>query len=634
VTFLNSQRTRAARVAVAGAAALLAVGIAACSSPSSSTVNGPSSASASATAPAVPGGTARVALPADVTLNWIWPYTPQTNANAYNAEGLQMLLYRPLYMFGDNGPSVAVNYPLSLADAPVYSNGGKTVTITMKGWKWSNGETVDASDVVFWLNMMKAEPASYSGYVPGLLPDNLASYKATGPATVVLNLKSPVSRIWFTYNQLAEITPMPKAWDVTSAGAKPASGGCATDTAADQWAKCTAVFNFLSAQAKDVKTYASNPLWGVVDGPWKLSSFNTAASGPVTSFVPNTAYSGSPKPQLAKFTYYAYPDATAEYTALKSGQLDVGYIPPQDLPPVSAEQAVPPASPLGTAFNLSAVYQYGIQYFTINFNNPALGPAFKQLYVRQAMQELVDQLGMIRSVERGYGYPTSGGVPTLPANQWVPPIQNSNGGQGPYPFSVANATTLLTSHGWKNVGGVMTCQTPAKCGPGIAAGTRLSMTMDYATGVPAFQQEVAVIKSDMAQAGIRINLVPQSFGKIIGESAPCQPTQASCTWDILYLGGWNFDGPGFEPTGEPLFATGAPSNSGSYSDPREDMLIGLTHTSDSLSVFQQYAIYTAEQLPVIWMPNAYVVGATASKLANVNYNPLATLLPEYWYFTK
>jgi peptide/nickel transport system substrate-binding protein len=633
--FLNSQRTRAARVAVAGAATLLAVGIAACSSFSSSAGNGPSSsASASSTAAAVPGGTARVALPPDVTLNWIWPYTPQTNANEYNAEGFQMLLYRPLYMFGGNGPSVVVNYPLSPAHAPVYSNSGKTVTITMKGWKWSNGETVDASDVVFWLNMMKAEPDNYSGYVPGLLPDNLASYKATGPNTVVLNLKSPVSRIWFTYNQLAEITPMPKAWDVTSASAKPASGGCATDTAADKWAKCTAVFNFLSAQANNAKTYASNPLWGVVDGPWKLSSFSTAASGPVTSFVPNTTYSGSPKPQLAKFTYYAYTDDTAEYTALKTGQLDVGYVPPRDLPPVSGEQALPSANPLGSAFNLSAVYQYGIQYFVINFNNPALGPAFKQLYVRQAMQELVDQPGMIQSVERGYGYPTSGGVPTMPVNPWAPSIQSSNGGQGPYPFSVANATALLTSHGWKNVGGVMTCQTPAKCGPGIAAGTKLSMTMDYATGVHYFQAEAAIIKSDMARAGIRINLVPQSFDTIIGASAPCQPTQASCAWDILYLGGWNFDGPGFEPTGEPLFATGASSNSGSYSDPREDMLIGLTHTSDSLSVFQQYAAYTAEQLPVIWMPNAYTVGATASKLANVNYNPLATLLPEYWYFTK
>ncbi len=117
--------------------------------------------------------------------------------------------------------------------------------------------------------------------------------------------------------------------------------------------------------------------------------------------------------------------------------------------------------------------------------------------------------------------------------------------------------------------------------------------MDYATGVPAFQEEVAIIKSDMAQAGIQINLVPQSFNTIIGESAPCKPPTPNCKWDILYFGGWNFNGPGFEPTGEPLFATGASSNSGSYSDPTMDKLINLTHTSSSLSVFQQYATYAA-----------------------------------------
>jgi peptide/nickel transport system substrate-binding protein len=634
--FRNRRRTRAARVVVAGAAALLAVGIAACSS-SSSSAGGSSpstSASASSTAAAVPGGTARVALPAGVTLNYIWPFTPLTNANEYNAEGFQMLMYRPLYMFGNNGPSVDVNYPLSVANAPVYSNGGKTVTITMKGWKWSNGESVNASDVVFWLNMMKAEENNYYGFVPGLLPDNLASFSATGPDTVVLNLKSAVSSIWFTYNQLAEITPMPAAWDVTSAGAKAGSGGCATDTAADKYAKCTAVYNFMSGQAKNAKTYASNPLWGVVDGPWKLSTFSTAASGPVTSFVPNTTYSGSPKPQLANFTYYAYTDDTTEYTALKTGQIDEGYIPPADLAAVSGSQKLPSNDPLGSGYDLGTAYAFGIQYFLINFNNPTLGPAYKQLYVRQAIQELIDQEGMIKSVDRGYGYPTSGGVPTQPVSQWVPAIQNSNGTQGPYPFSVANATALLTSHGWKNVGGVMTCETPAKCGAGVTAGTKLSMTMDYATGVQSFQQEVAIIKSDTAQAGIQMNLVPQSFDTIIGETAPCKATQPSCKWQILNFGGWNFNGPGFEPTGEPLFATGAASNSGSYSDPQEDKLIGLTHTSSSLSVFQQYATYTAEQLPFMWMPNAYTVTATASKLANVANNPLATLLPEYWYFTK
>jgi peptide/nickel transport system substrate-binding protein len=616
---------------VAGVAALLAAGIAACSG---SAANSPSpSESASSTAAAQPGGTARVALPPGVSFNWIWPYTPQANASQYNAEGFQMLMYRPLYEFGDNGPSVAVNYPLSVADAPVYSGGGKTVTITMKGWRWSDGEAVDASDVLFWLNMMRAQPAGYYGRVPGLLPDNLASYRATGPDTVVLSLKSAVSDIWFTYNQLAEITPMPAAWDVASARAKPGSGGCASDTAADRWAKCDAVFNFLTAQAKDDKTYATNPIWGVVDGPWKLSSFSTNASGPVTSFVPNTAYSGSPKPQLAKFTYYAYPDYPTEYAAIKTGELDYGYVPPQDLAPVSGSETLPSTNPLGNGYTLSAAYSFGIQYYLMNFNNPTVGPAFKQLYVRQALQELIDQQGMISSVDRGYGYPTSGGVPTPSGDQWIPAVQDLNGGQGPYPFSVANATSLLTSHGWKEVGGVMTCASPAKCGPGVAAGSRLSVTMDYIAGVQPFEQEGAIVKSDAARAGIQVNLVPQSFDTIVGESAPCA-SGPKCTWDLLNSGGWLYNGPGFEPTGEELFATGAPANSGGYSDPTEDSLINLTHTSDSLAVFRKYAAYTAEQLPFLWLPNAYIVTATNGKLADVGNSPLGTLLPEYWYFTN
>jgi peptide/nickel transport system substrate-binding protein len=633
--FRSKRRTRLGRVAVAGAAALLAAGIAACSS-SSSPSGGSTSPSGSSTAAAAAGGTARVALPAGVTLSYIFPFTPLANANEYNAEQFQMELYRPLYMFGNNGNSVSVNYPLSVANAPVYSADGKTVTMTMKGWKWSNGESVNASDVVFWLNMMKAEPNNYYGYVPGLLPDNLASYSATDANTVVLHLKSAVSSIWFTYNQLAEITPMPAAWDVTSAGATAGSGGCATaTTAAAVKAKCTAVYTYLAAQAKNAKTYATSPVWGVVDGPWKLSSFSTASSGPVTSFVPNTAYSGSPKPQLAGFTYYAYTDDTTEYTALKTGQVDVGQVPDQDMAPVTGTQVLPSTNPVGSSFNLQPWYNYGIQYYEINFNNPTIGPAFKQLYVRQAMQELVDQEGMAKTVQRGYAYPTTGAVPSQPPNQWTPALQKSNSGAGPYPFSVANATTLLTSHGWKNVGGVMTCQTPAKCGAGVTAGTKLAFTMDYATGVTYFQQEISIYKSDLSQAGIQVTLVPQSFNTIIGESQPCKPTAAACKWQGLFFGGWNYNGPGFEPTGEPLYQTGATSNAGSFSDAQMDNLINQTHTSSSLSVFQQYATYTAQQLPaVIYFPDYYNIMAVNSKLANVGFNPLADILPEYWNFTK
>ena len=55
------------------------------------------------------------------------------------------MFFMLVYIFGKNtNTNVIINYPLSPANAPVYTNGGKTVVINMKGWKWSDGETVDA----------------------------------------------------------------------------------------------------------------------------------------------------------------------------------------------------------------------------------------------------------------------------------------------------------------------------------------------------------------------------------------------------------------------------------------------------------------------------------------------------------
>ena len=51
-------------------------------------------------------------------------------------------------------------------------------------------------------------------------------------------------------------------------------------------------------------------------------------------------------------------------------------------------------------------------------------------------------------------------------------------------------------------------------------------------------------------------------------------------------------------------------------------------------MFKQYATYTDEQLPVIWMPEAYAVQAVTSKLANVAFNALGDFTPEYWHFTR
>jgi peptide/nickel transport system substrate-binding protein len=621
------RKLRLGAVAAVGVVSLVA---AACSS------SGGSSSGSNSASSGVPvkGGTATVALPAGVTNNWIFPFYAISNSSVYNSNQFQWMFYRPLYMFGNNtNTNVTINYPLSPANPPDYTNGGKTVVINMKGWKWSDGETVNAQSLIFFLNMAKAEKDNWYAYSKSLLPDNVASYKATGPNQLTIQLNSQYSSIWYTYNQLAELNPMPLAWDVTSLGAKPGSGGCTTDTAADGWAKCKAVYTFLTAQSKIASTYATSPLWSVVDGPWKLSSFNT--NGNVT-IVPNKAYSGSPKPRLSAIKFLPYTADSAEYTALKTGQLDVGYIPTQDVGQKPANSWLPASNPLGSSYYLEPFFSYGIEYAQPNFNNPQVGHMVRQLYIRQAMQYAENQPGISSAIWRGYATPVSGPVPTVPTNEFLPAIQKENNGQGPYPYNPAKAKALLTSHGWSEVGGVMQCQDPSKCGTGITKGEQLKMTFVYSTGIAAATATYQTIKSEESQIGIDVTLVGQSFDSIIGESLPCAPMGPKCNVQVFAFGGWGFDGPGFEPTGEPLFATGAGSNSGNYSNPEMDRLINETHTSSSLAVFHQYATYAAQQLPFMWVPNPnpFQIQAVSSKLHNVAFSPMFTLLPEYWYFTK
>jgi peptide/nickel transport system substrate-binding protein len=601
-------------VTATAAAALIAAG---CGSSS----NSPSSSGGKM----MKGGTVTVGQISGAVPNYIWPFTPIANYSVPNAQDFQWLLYRPLYMFGNNGNSTTVNYALSPANAPVYSDGGKTVTISLKGWKWSNGETVDAADVGFWLNMMKAEKKNYAGWSPGTLPDNMSSFSISSPNTIVMHLTRGYASTWFTYNQLAEITPMPLAWDVTATGAKAGSGGCSTSVA-----KCAAVYNFLNTQAKGSSSYASNPLWAVVDGPWKLSAFNPSGAD---TFVPNKSYSGSPKPHLSAIKYVPYTDDTAEYTALKSGSLDLGSagigIPSEDLPQKPTSSSLPASNPLGSGYNLQPFYSFAIAYAPVDFKNPTFGPVFKQLYFRDVLGYINDQEGMAKTIYRGYAYPTTGPVPPEPANAFEPAVEKSNGGAGPYPFSIAKAKSTMLAHGWSMVGGVMTCQDPAKCGAGVKKGLQLKFTMDYTSGFSTLAQEVQVYKSDASEAGIQLNVVSQSFNTLLGEI-----NSSNNNWTMANISGWAYDGPGFEPTGEPLFQTGASSNSGSYSNPQVDQLIKSVESSSSTSLFHQYGTVVSEQQPFIWMPQQYWVQPVKSNLHGVTFNPYYTFTPEYWYLTS
>ncbi|MGH3496970.1 MAG: ABC transporter substrate-binding protein [Nocardioidaceae bacterium] len=620
---LTSRRyRRAAGFGTAGVA--LVTLLAACSSSSAPTSSSPSS---QVTGTAVKGGTVTVAEPPSTTPNWIWPFSSLAYFSVENISNFQQPMYRPLYWFGGHNNQPTIDYGLSAAKPPKYAANGKSLTITMKPWKWSNGESVNASDVVFWMNMVKAEKANWAGYVPGAFPDNITAVSKVNANTVKFTLSRAYSQNWFTYNELSQITPMPMAWDVTSTGGKAGSGGCTTSQS-----KCAAVYNFLVSQAKNQSGYLKSALWSVVDGPWKLGSYSSAGN---YSFVPNKAYSGSPKPQLDEVKFLPFTSDSAEYNVLKSSStIDLGYIPPQDLPQAPSNGGVPSSSPVGPNYYLLPAYPWSVNYFPINFNNPTMGPAFRQLYFRQALQMTLDQPVDVQKANKGYGYPNYNPVPVMPKNKWLSPASTTN----PYPFSTTKAEQLLTSHGWTMKGGTMTCTKPGtaanECGTGVAAGTPATIKYDYASGSNSFNLEMQQYKSDASKAGITLDMHQMPFNSVIGESVPCKPTDKTCGWQVTNWGGGWIYAPDYLPTGEDLFGTGAGSNSGSYTNPAMDKLIAATEYTNGTTPLFKYEDFTAKQLPVIWQSNVYTVDANSTHVGGVVANPLQTLLPEYWYRTQ
>ncbi len=608
----RGRRARMITIAGCGAAAIALIA-GACSSSGSSSSGGTK----------VAGGTASYALPPATTPNYIFPFSNSTFFSVVNISYLQELLYRPLYWFG-NGTQPTINPSLSLADQPTYN--GKQVTITLKNYKWSNGTAVTAQNVLFWINMLQAVGSTeWGAFVPGGFPTNVTNVKATSPTTLTMTMNKAYSPTWFTYNELSQITPMPKAWDRTASG----PSDC-TDTVSD----CKAVYTYLDSQSKAMSSWASSPVWSVVDGPWKLQSFNADGNA---SFLPNKSYSGPVKATLSEFKEVPFTTESAEYNVLRSGngsqQLSVGYLPTSDAPKKPANATVG-ANPV-PGYTLDPLYSWSINYFVPNIDSTTPeGAVLKQLYFRQALASLIDQEAVISGPLRGYGTVTVGPVPSDPAT-----YLSAQGKKGdPFPYDPGKAKQLLSSHGWKVVpNGTSTCTNPGLCGAGVKQGQGLSFTLPYATGVNWQESEMTQLKSNASAAGIQLSLQPKPFNQVtaIGGGG-CVATHASCAWDFANWGaGWIFS-PDYEPTGETLFQSGSAANSSGYTNSQNDNLINQTLTSSSLTPLYNWQDFLQTQVPEMWQPNGvYELSEIASNLHGVTPQaPTLNITPENWYFTK
>ncbi|MGH7610961.1 MAG: ABC transporter substrate-binding protein [Candidatus Dormibacteria bacterium] len=604
------------------------------------------------------GGVATFAEGAAAAPQYILPLEGSSWFSVSNAQDLSFILYRPLFWFGSSGQPT-FNDALSLGNTPKWSDNDQTVTVTLKHWRWSDGQPVTSRDVIFWMNLLCAavSPAAgsvgstsapgpgWGAFVTGGFPQNVVSYQAVGNYEVVFHLNASYDPTWFLYNELSQIYPMPQhAWDKLSpsgavgnydasaearAQVAPASTPATYQPSAPGTASSGAlgVAQFLNLQSEDTSTYSTNPLWKVVDGPFRLVTYTTAG---FIKFVPNAKYSGPDKAKLSAFEEIPFTTDTAEFNELRAGDLTMGYIPPNDIAQKGYMEH--------HGYSFAAWNSFNITYFPYNFTEPTTGPIFKQLYFRQAFQSLVNQPEWISRFLAGYASVTNGPVPTFPKGN--PDVTKLETAGQVYPYNPSKAVALLKDHGWKVVpGGTSTCVKPGtgsrECGAGIASGAQLSFRLLYESGVTYLTQEMEALKSNEASvAGIQLTLSTAPFGQVISDTfgGACSPSSPCSSWDMgNWGGGWVYS-PDYYPTGEELFETGASSNPGYYSDPEADRLIRATNTNATAAgetrALDQYENYIAKQLPVVWVPTAsYQLEAYKSNLKG--YLPQGVFLEIY-----
>jgi peptide/nickel transport system substrate-binding protein len=405
-----------------------------------------------------------------------------------------------------------------------------------------------------------------------------------------------------------------KAWDKESASG--AVGNYDETTAG-----AVAVYKYLSGQANDVTTYATNPLWKTVDGAWILQSYQP--NGPDV-FTPNPEF--SPKPHISKLVIKTYTTDTSEFNALLAGnQLNLGSIPTQDLPQQGRATAA--------GYNYQASDFYKVSFVNLNFNNPTTGPLVRQLYIRQALQHLMDESGQVASfLDHGQaGHAVYGPIPA--GSPWAAPIQATD----PYPFSVSAARSLLLAHGWHiPASGAASCARPGSasndCGAGIKAGQLLQFNFLYDTGPTFLQQEVANYQSDASQAGIVLKVSAAPFGTVISDLLVCV-APGSCPASSWQMGTWST---GYSWGFSSAYATGDfIFFNTNYSDPTFSRLVSATETSsDSLSTMHAYDTYATLHLPVIWTVTTIFANEVSKNLHGVQFPLTGLLNTQDWYYVK
>lgn len=530
------------------------------------------------------GGTATIAALVDEGWSWILP-VPNLVSDEPNNMNFDRGMWLPLYTT-PTGSKGTIDYARSMAYPPVYSDNDTVVTVTLKRtYKWSDGYPVTTRDVKFFYDLYTADKKLIGTYIPGHFPDDVKSIAFPTQYTFVIHLVHSYNPAWITNNQLTIIEPLPQqVWDRESLTG-PDGNFASTPEGARR------VFAFLTGQSEKVTTYSKNSLWQTVDGPWRLSSYN-----PVTddvTFRANSRYTGPDRPYLTSYTVEEFSSETAELTALRAGDVTYGWLPISDYSLVSYFNS--------HGFTVAPWAPEDNQYAEFDYSSPIYGPLVRQLYIRQALQHLVNEQLYLRTAIHGFGLVDYGPVAPYPNSPYVSPEMKTD----PDPYSLRDARELLEHHGWVlQNSGYMACErpgsSPTECGAGIVLGRQLRLLLWYTVTPSNIAAQAEAFQTAAKSVGVDVELRPESLTTIESEAGVCPP--GPCDWGlVLWPWLWDYHQSDGYPTGGEMFGKDNYYGGGYYS-PTAQHLIDLTHDEPGNRALFEYEDYVSRQIAGLWFP--------------------------------
>lgn len=533
-----------------------------------------------------------MALPPQTDINWYFPVVDIASNSLY-AAWLWNMGYQSLITLKPDG---AFNWSASIASHVAVNASNTVFTVTMnKKWHWSNGDPVTSQNVLTTWQLLQdtsaknaPAPWPYTGAGTGDITGGVKSVTTQGNYQFTVTLKKPANKLWFIYSGLNQLEPYPSVW------LKYPTNPIKED-------------NWLAKAA----TEPTLPEYKIIDGPYQLTK---AVNDQYWDFTANPNYDGH-KPQVKHVDFLYESSSTAEFAALKTGQIQFGYLP---LSMWASRKEI-------TGDKLWTMYPLQFNDLLVNMNESKtkvnnapdnVGPLFNQLYIRQAVQLGIDQPAIIKAGLNGNGVDEYTAIATKTKSEFMPP-----GLKALYPYNPARGKKLLLDHGWKDVGGVMT-----------KGSQKLSFTLDYASGDNFLENEVTLIKLGLAQEGIQVKLNPETFNTLIA----MKPDQ----WEMQDYGGIDYGGS--YPTGDGIFQQpGQGLDTQGYYSPEMVKLINASlqpgTTKQSLQALYKYLDFVAKDLPIEFTPAAPTYEEESKDLHGVqsSFNPFEEEpSPAYWYYSK